>query len=301
MAVLPSNIEALDAGLQFAAGDLSFVAVTGPSGWGKTHLLQCAASHMQTVFNLRTRVVSAFDYIEGKHSVEAHLPLLIDDVQEAMSRTRYRVQLRLALERRVRIGRATMLAATGDGLARQFMGFLPARREWRLFEIGEPSPAEKRIVVEHMATAEKLQLSSVITRLLATRMRGNGNTIHGAVNRLKLSGARWMANSEVLNACGVLDPFFADNSSWDLKEKIRTAAEQTSRQFARIDSCSLGCFAMIQTAHLCELDVARFYGLAPATARSQSIKFQKSLADSDSTESAYLHFLNTVVESLPET
>lgn len=301
MAVLPSNIEALDAGLQFAAGDMPFVSIMGPSGWGKTHLLECAANHMHSTFNLRTRVVSAFDYIEGRHSADAHLPLLIDDVQEAMARTRSRVQLRLGLERRVRIGRPTMLAATGEGLARQFMGFLPSRREWRLFEIGEPSAAERRIVVEQMAKAEKLQLSSVITRLLATRMRGNGNTIHGAVNRLKLSGSHWASTSEVLNACGILDPFFADNSSWDLKEKIRTAAEQTSRQFSSVDPCTLGCFAMIQTAHLCELDVARFYGLAPAKARAQSIKFQKSVVDSETMESAYAHFLNTVVESLPET
>lgn len=300
IAELPSNVEAIEAGLLFAVGLNPFVAILGPSGWGKTHLLECVANHMQREFGTRTKIISAFDWIEGRHTADAHLPLLLDDVQEAMTRTRSRVQLRLGLERRVRIGRPTMLAATGDGLARQLLGFLPSRRDWGLHEIGQPTSSERKTVVEKMAAAEKLEVSKVLATLLATRMKGNGNTLHGALNRLKLAGNKWSMPNEVLNACGILDPFFADNSAWDLKEKVRTAADKTARQFPKIDSSQLSCFAMIHTAHLCELDVARFCGLEPAKARAQSIKFQKSLSDSDSVESAYLHFLNTVVESLPE-
>ena len=42
-APLPSNVEAIDAALRFSAGHEILVALVGPSGWGKSHLLGAAA------------------------------------------------------------------------------------------------------------------------------------------------------------------------------------------------------------------------------------------------------------------
>ncbi len=300
MAGLPSNIEALDAGLQFAVGINPFVAIFGPSGWGKTHLLESVASHMNREFGTRAQIISAFDWIEGRHTADPQTPLLLDDAHEALARTRSRIQLRLGLERRVRIGRPTLLVATGERMTRQIQSFLPSRREWKLNEIGQPSAAERKVIIEKMARAENLKVASALATLLASRMRGNGNTIHGALNTLKLDGSQWIMPSEILRACGLLDRFFADNSAWDLKERIRTAAEKTALQYRDVDPIKLSCYAMIQIAQLSEIDVARFSGLEPARARARSLEFKKALLNLDSMESALNHFLYTTVESLSD-
>ena len=162
----------------------------------------------------------------GQATVDPKLPLLVDDAQDAVLRTRSKVQLKLALERRVRTGRPAMLAFTSDKLTRQHLSFLPNVREWALHEIATPKADERVFVVEQMAKFEGLQISRYIARVLASRMRGNGNTLHGAINRLRTYGRSWITPSEVLEACGILDPFFADNPDWDLKEKIQQACNR---------------------------------------------------------------------------
>ena len=44
LAALPSNVEAIEAALMFSAGLNPFVAIVGPSGWGKSHLLGATSS-----------------------------------------------------------------------------------------------------------------------------------------------------------------------------------------------------------------------------------------------------------------
>ena len=300
LAELPSNIEAIDAGLMFANGHNPFVSVVGPSGWGKTHLLECVANHISHEFHIQVCILSALDWIAGHRSCNPSNPLLLDNVQDAMSRTRTRVQLQLALERRVRIGRPTMLAITSDRVTRQHLSFLPVYREWSLQEICEPTRADRSTVVRKMAATERLDLSHALLKLLANRMKGNGNTIHGALNRLKLAGQDWTSPADFLRASGVLDPFFADNSSWDLMERIREAADAAQRQFPTIDARALSCHAMIRTAQLSELHVARFCEVGPAKARTMALAFERTHKESETHQKAYSHFLDLAVASLIE-
>ena len=300
IAELPSNVEALDAGLMFASGHQSYVALVGPSGWGKTHLLECVSIHMFRQFGQPVRIVNALDWIEGRTGADPQAPILIDNAQDAMARTRSRLLLRINLERRVRIGRPTMLAMTNDRLTRRFRSFLPLSREWALHEIGEPTTIERRVIVEQMARTEGLYLAKSLTRLLANRMKGNGNTLHGALNRLKLAGTEWTDPEHIVAAVGILDPFFADNSAWDLKERLKSASTKVALQWPSLSPTELGCYAMLHTAQLSELSVARFCGLPPAKARSQAISFQKSLQKSEEVQIAYAHFVEIAVESLFE-
>lgn len=300
MAELPSNVEAIDAALHFSMGLKPFVVLAGPSGWGKTHLLECISTHMAKEFNVRTSIVNAYDWLSGRHRAEPRRPLILDDVQDAMTGARQKVFLRLSLERRIRVGIPTILAITGDRLTRHHLSFLPSVREWSLHELSEPTGAERRVVVEQMARTEGIQISKFLSKLLATRMKGNGNTFHGAINRLKLSGTHWTTPEETLRACGLLDPFFADNSAWDLKEKIKSAIGKTGNQFSDIELCGLCCYALLNVAQLGELDVARFCGVEPAKAREKAIRFQRTIEASEQHQLAYSHFLETAVESLME-
>ena len=43
IAGVPSNIQAVETGLMFANANTNFVALVGPSGWGKTHLMEAIA------------------------------------------------------------------------------------------------------------------------------------------------------------------------------------------------------------------------------------------------------------------
>lgn len=300
MAELPSNVEAIDAALHFSLGLKPFVVLAGPSGWGKTHLLECVSTHMAKEFNIRSGIVNAHDWLNGRHHSEPRRPLILDDVQDAMTGARQKVVLRLSLERRIRAGVPTILAITGDRLTRHHLSFLPTVREWALHELSEPTAAERKIVVDQMAKTEGIQISKFLAKLLATRMKGNGNTYHGAINRLKLSGSHWTTPEEVLRACGLLDPFFADNSAWDLKDKIRRAIGKTAEQYTQMELCGLCCYALLNVAHLGELDVARFCGVEPAKARERAIRFQRTIEESEKHQLAYSHFLETAVESLLE-
>lgn len=298
LAELPSNVEAIDAGLLFAMGLSPFVSIVGPSGWGKTHLLECVSHRLAQEHGYRSVIVSAMDWLNGRVTVDPRSPLLIDDAQDVVTRTRSKVQLKLALERRVRTGRPTMIAFTADRLTRQHLSFLPNVREWALHEIGAPKPDERVHVVEQIAKLEGLRISRYLARLLASRMRGNGNTLHGALNRLRTYGTRWAEAEEVIQACGILDPFFADNPDWDLKDKIFQASQRVAAKFPSIERCKITAYVMIFIAKLNEVDVARFCGIEPSQAYDKSCEFKRELICSSEAQSCLIHFIDTVAESL---
>jgi len=298
LAELPSNVEAIEAALLFSAGLSPFVAIVGPSGWGKTHLLECATHRLAQDYGYRPAIVNASEWLNGQAQVDARLPLLIDDAQDVVSRTRSKVQLKLALERRVRTGRPTMLAFTGERLTRQHVSFLPKIREWALHEIGTPKAEERVLIVEQLAKLEGLNISRYLAKLLATRMRGNGNTLHGALNRLRPYGSHWATATEVIQACGVLDPFFADNPDWDLKDKIKQAGQRISAKFPTVEPCKATAYVMIFVAKLSEIDVARSCGIEPSQAHEKSCEFRRELNSSQDAVDCLNHFIETVAESL---
>ncbi|RYG32575.1 hypothetical protein EON81_20325 [bacterium] len=295
LASFEANVEAIDAGLRFAIGRTEQIVVVGPSGWGKSHLLD-AISHQ--VSKLKATSAPERSNVCEAGSVDAPGPLLLDDVQEALGRPRLRQTLQVGLERRIRANRPTILAFTLPKPTRTLRAFLPFPRAWEIVEMGEPMGEEREKLLLQMGDSEGLALSPALGRILARHMHGNGRTLSGALKRLRLSGAEWLDSPATLRAVGLLDPFFADNSAWDLKDRVLKAAEVAHPRFGRVVAADLALYTLLHEARLNELDVARAAKTAPADAYQRAARFRAQI-ESDPGASAYVRqFIDVVVEGL---
>lgn len=297
-APLPSNVEAVEAALRFSAGHEPFVALLGPSGWGKSHLL--GASALQVAKEAPPVRLGTVCELLRAGGVEVPGALLLDDCQEVLDKPKMRLMLRLMLERRVRGGRPTMLAFTMPRMTRAISGLLPLERQWSKTILEAPAADERALLIEQMANAESLALSPRLVRILASRMHGNGRTLSGALKRLRLSGSAWLDSSATLRACGLLDPFFADNPAWDLKGGIGRLAERNRTRFGRVLPADLAIYTMLRVADLAESDVARAQGIEPSAAYLRATRFASEVS-ADPVVATYLQrFVEIVVESLAD-
>ena len=298
LAALPSNVDAIEASLMFSAGLNPFVALVGPSGWGKTHLLHAVAHRLAVDLYMLPEPMSVSDYLINPSKSEAAGPLILDDVQEALGKSRMKMSLRLNLERRVRGGKPTLLAFTSPKASRTLRALLPSARDWTIATMGPAEPAERVLLLHQMSAAEGLELSPRLSKVIADHMHGNGRTLAGALKRLRLSGTNWLDSSATLRAFGLLDPFFADNSGWDLKHKILKVTDNYGGQVGKSTRSDLALYVMLHEASLCEADVARATGIEPAEVYLRAAKFRVQLSESDSARTAVRHVVDQVVESL---
>jgi hypothetical protein len=259
-ATVPSNVEAAEAAVHFSRKLVPFVALIGPSGWGKTHLLESALSGFQPRERLR---VSAADWLRdaGRENPYA---LALDDVQEVLAKTRSRIHLRLALERRLRAGKPTILALSSDQTGRSLRTFLPSLNEWILARIETPDPEEREMVLRHLAAQDGLNLSPVLPRVLARRVVGNGRSLSGALKRLRLYGKDWETPDAALRACGLLQPFFGDDDACSLQDQIMIEAQRTEQK--RYSAGEVAAYMMQRVAGLSEADASRFLEIRPSDA-----------------------------------
>lgn len=298
LAVLPSNVGAVETGLHFGIGLNSFAAIVGPSGWGKTHILECVSEKLSAQHKPTPMVMSATEWLEGPAHVDPTLPLLLDDVQEIAGRPRSRIQLRLALERRVRSGRPTLLAFTAPKRTRHLNSILPSAKDWMVGTISEPAPSERMLIIAQLAEAQGLSLSASLTRVIAHKMRGNGRTLLGALRRLRLHGSLWNDVSGTLKACGLLEPFFADSGSWDLRGHIISVSKSFNSAQYGVPIADLVAYTMLREAALCEVDVARTLKIEPGEAYARSARFEKHHRASEQALLAVSKFAESVVEGL---
>lgn len=298
LAVLPSNVGAVESALHFASGLNAFTVIVGPSGWGKTHILECVSERLSQRFKPTPLVMSATEWLSNAHASDPMLPLLLDDVQELTTRPRSRIQLRLALERRIRAGRPTMLAFTAPKRTRHLNGTLPSAKDWMIGTVAEPAPSERMLIIAQLAEAQGLSLSTSLTRVIAHKMRGNGRTLVGALRRLRLHGPIWNDVSGTLKACGLLEPFFADSGSWDLRGHILTVAKSFNATQFGVPISELVAYTMLREAALCEVDVARSLKIEPGEAYARSARFEKQYKTSESALLAVRNFAESVVEGL---
>lgn len=281
--------------MHFANGVHTFAVIVGPSGWGKSHILECVSDRLAQRCLPAPRVVSAAEWLDDLRMDGPH-PLLLDDLQEITERPRSRIQFRIALERRVRTGRPTMLAYDGVKRTRHLNSILPRAKEWAIGLIDEPAPSERALVIAQLAEVEGLSLSPALTHVVARHMRGDGRTLAGAMHRLRAAGPLWNDVGGTLKACGLLEPFFADSGDWDLRGHILGVAQHFDP--GPIPIADLIAYTMLRLAEIGEIDVARVMGIEPGEAYSRCARFERLYKTSEEAMAIVQKFLETIVGGL---
>jgi hypothetical protein len=175
---------------------------------------------------------------------------------------------------------------------------LPLFRSWLVAEITPPTAAEREVVVSQVATRESLALSEPLRKVLA-RIDGNGRSLAGALNRLRLESACWIDSRATVRALGLLNPFFAAHPTWDFREHILSVARSfSSADRGGIPSESLAVYGMLRVAALPEADVARYMDMEPAKVYIMASKLEDRLEQSSADPNLLPRFLDRLVEAL---
>ncbi|MER3497006.1 MAG: hypothetical protein C4320_09810 [Armatimonadota bacterium] len=300
IAPLASNVRAIEAALQFVAGTGVSAAIVGPSGWGKSRILAAAGAVATRLQGMPVPLHSA-DAPECDLARLDETPVLVlDDSQSVLPHPRRRLALRRALESRQRRGRSTLLAFTASHgcTLRDLRDLLGSSRGWTIASIDEPRIVERRDLLHHLALREDLRLSETLVNIIAREMAGNGRTLVGALRRLRLERREWIGSRGTLAALGLLDPFFADSTAWDLRHRIARTAEQTRCRFPSVAAFDLAAYTMLIEAGLCERAVADYFGREPAVVYSAAASLRRAMDTNPEVSHLVERFVASVVDTL---
>ena len=264
LAPLACNIRAIEAAADFARAIKPFVAIVGPSGWGKTHLLDSTALAVGVYQGQAARVVDARTWaLESLDPIDPR-PLILDDVQDVLGQPRARHCLTYGLERRARLNRPTMLGYSAASLHRDLHQLLPSGRPWVLAMIREPDVDDRETVVRQLAKKEGVRLSRLACRLVARMVSGNAYSISGALRRAKLEREDWSAPEEACALCGILLPHLSD-ADWDPRDvvaEVTAGVLEKSGGYAKLTR-EISAYMLCREVGLSESDVADYLLLPP--------------------------------------
>ena len=293
LAPLPSNVEAIEAGLLFSRGMQPFVSICGPSGVGKSEILAATQAHAAD-----SELMSAEHYLSVRTRLSPRQPLIIDDCQELLGKPRRMVMFRSALDRRVRGGCPTMLSFTCNEAPRGGFVVIPQSKRWAKYGIEAPNFDERLQLISHVAKQEQMEISPVLSQLLAKWLGGTGRGILGALHRLKLEQPNWTNSRDALRACGVLDAYFSGNPHWDLRHRVVRTAEACKPMFSGVDCEAMACYTLIRSASLCEHSVAQFLSQSPGNCYSNASRFGDLRRSDPSVAQAHHQFVELVLDRL---
>lgn len=235
VAALPSNIRAVEAVVLFRSGLATHVAVVGPSGWGKSLLLECAATEVAPPKSAPERVFSAANTQDFDAAIDHESVLILDDVHVAMAQAKTRVKLQRLLERRIRTRKATLIAAESERASKNLAHFLPSSREWTIGTISQPTEAERTQVVMSIARQFGMSMDARLAAFVARHYPGSGQCLKGAVRKLELLPMAPSDPNFAFSACGLLFGTGCGSNGWDLRDAIQESAEAAVRSLPASD------------------------------------------------------------------
>jgi len=270
---LKCNETAVELADRFSTTRSGHVAIVGPSGWGKSTLLEATASQLRESSGHPVFVVPATRWVEDKGLVGEIRPVIVDDVQDAAKNPRSTHLLRQALESRMRQHRPTILSFTVAPGHRMRPPVWLASREWAVGTMGEPVGKDREAVVRALAQTEGVVLNDSVVRLIARHLHGNGRSVSGALQRLTLVKHRWDGIEDACRACGVLMPYLIGENGWDPRDEVHDAVSQTLAEWQRPTKRSVAdvcAYILLHEVGLSEGEVACFLGVQPARAFSMA-------------------------------
>jgi energy-coupling factor transporter ATP-binding protein EcfA2 len=296
---MESNAAAHEYSMRFATGDVDLLALVGPTGWGKSTLLDAMQKRLtRRGADASAAVLTASDWIHRTGRLDSGASLLLDNVQEVLEAPRIRQTFLMALERRVRLGRPTALVFTGSRMSRHVRGVLPGSRRWTIATIASPPIVEREEFVRYVAPYLEMRLSGPLIRHIAKTMNGNGRTVCGALNRLRMRQNEWLDDESTVRALGILSPFCADCADWDLRDLIAEAATTCGLAADPVRRKGILAYTMLNIALLPEMEVAQFLGVIPGAAYGLSVKCQNEMATNAQNREELRVFLQAIVNSI---
>lgn len=297
VARLDSNARAIDACVKFSVREVDLLAVVGPAGCGKSHLLEIASHELATNLDMDVRVYRASEYLASAPT-DTPTILILDDVHEIAEKKRPLQHLYWMLERRVRAKRPVLLSFTGRSVNRSVKNSLPMVRDWEFAGIGNADLADRRKLCTKLIEAEGLTVSPQFVEILSRHMNGTGRTFAGALKRLKLTTSSWTGDRMTLAACGAIGPFFEDSGDWDLAHAILHIAHHRAASFPSIKPTEMALHTMMKVAELSETQAARCLDIAPGVAYSRCRTFAKHVDGDEHAAHQVEEFVRAVVREL---
>lgn len=286
--VVPSNSDAVDAALLFSSGLETLVAIHGPSGHGKTHLLTVVHHRLRRLHGAGVPpIAEAAVAGPGNGLEQTPEPVLLDNAEVCLGRSRHRQRVHLLLERRARAGRPTLVAFGGVGLDRAVRRFLPQHRAWRIEAIGTMSANERLTMLRQMASSLELHVGEPVLRLLAASVRGCPGTMRGVLTRMLSVQHSWDGPWAVLEACGALSPVLSGDGLWDARDHILQAVETVAATLPpELQPWELASYAMLRAARVPEEQAAAALGVEPGRAYAAAAKVEGRLCACSETREA---------------
>lgn len=299
MEIVPSNIQAIQAATQFARKAISAVAIIGPSGWGKSIVLECTAELMRTSA-CPVKVMTAKDWLKNDAAWTSRCPLLLDEVQQVFAHTSQKQALRWRIRQRVDKGLPTFLSISDRRLRGEVERLLQPRQKWVIKSIEEPTEAERQQIVERIAAEQGLRIHGDVAKLIALRMRGNGRSISGCLQTIGLAQKSWTGRESVLSVCGALRPYLDEVEGWDLRDEVQEAVRQTLQTRPGHSECleaDMVCYILLKRMQVGEKAAASFLNISDSAAyvRAQSIS---KLADHEAYKPLIDACISTVISRL---
>lgn len=298
IAVVDSNHKAVEAGRRFAKGEIPFLILLGPSGWGKSHLVQAIVCEIRHERGLPVLVENLGDSIT-RNAATSRNPLVIEGCDSMRLDPRHRQLARRIIHRRTKQGNPTLMTFSSPSIDRDIHELLGATRRVQFAVINEPKGSERLSIVEHLCSECKLKVHPAICRLIAYMVPGSGCSIGGALRRLQMVSDDWQSPEAVLRACGLIEPLLIDATPdiRDLVNECVLEATEKSRLNTKLEASDLTAHLLLRDLGLTERSVAAFFHETEGFVYQRAASVSR-LASTDEGYRVLLHSRNAVISRL---